>query len=93
MECYKKEPKVLEIKAGIPVEYIEERLLRTVVEEDLIIVSYGSIDSKKDILNQFLKNMRTMVVLDEAHRIKNVEDGVQSYAALSLAPNANPCYY
>jgi SNF2 family DNA or RNA helicase len=87
-ECYKREPKVLEIKAGITIEYIEERLIRSVVEEDIIIASYGSIDSRKDILKQFLKDNRTMVVLDEAHRIKNVEDGIQSYAALSLAPYA-----
>ncbi|NLK97033.1 MAG: DEAD/DEAH box helicase [Epulopiscium sp.] len=87
-ECYKREPKVLEIKAGITIEYIEERLLRSVVEEDIIIASYGSIDSRKDILKRFLKDNPTMLVLDEAHRIKNVEDGIQSNAALSLAPYA-----
>jgi SNF2 family DNA or RNA helicase len=87
-ECYKREPKTLEIKGGITIEHIEERLLRSVVDEDIIIASYGSIDSRKDILKRFLMNNRTMVVLDEAHRIKNVEDGVQSNAALSLAPYA-----
>ncbi|MDF2803162.1 MAG: SNF2-related protein [Anaerocolumna sp.] len=84
-ECYHREPKVLEIKGGISIEYIESRLLKSVIEEDIIIASYGSIDARKDILKQFLKNNRTMVVLDEAHRIKNVEDGIQSYAALSLS--------
>lgn len=87
-ECYHRKPKVLEIKGGISTEYIEKKLLKSEIEEDIIIASYGSIDSRKDILNQFLKNNRTMVVLDEAHRIKNVEDGIQSYAALSLSPLA-----
>ena len=84
-ECYHREPKVLEIKGGISIEYIESKLLKSVIEEDIIIASYGSIDARKDILKQFLRNNRTMVVLDEAHRIKNVEDGIQSYAALSLS--------
>lgn len=87
-ECYHREPNVLEIKGGASVEYIESRLLKSVIEEDIIIASYGSIDARKDILKQFLKNNRTMVVLDEAHRIKNVEDGIQSYAALSLSSYA-----
>lgn len=87
-ECYHRDPKVLEIKGGISSEFIESRLYKSVIEEDIIIASYGSIDSKKDILVHFLKNNRTMVVLDEAHRIKNVEDGIQSNAALSLSPYA-----
>jgi len=87
-ECYHREPKLLEIKGGVSINYIEEKLRRSEVEEDIIIASYGSIDGKKDILQWFLKNNRTMVVLDEAHRIKNVEDGVHSYAALSLSKYA-----
>ncbi len=87
-ECYDRDPKVLEIKGGISVDYIEKKLLRSVVEEDIIIASYGSIDARKEILQRFLKNNRVMVVLDEAHRIKNVEDGIQSYAALSLSQHA-----
>ena len=44
--------------------------------------------SKIDILQEFLKYNRTMVVLDEAHRIKNTEDGIQSFAALKLSKYA-----
>ncbi len=87
-ECYHREPKVLEIRGGVSIEYIEKKLLKSVVEEDIIIASYGSIDARVEILKRFLKNNRTMLVLDEAHRIKNVEDGIQSYAALSLSPLA-----
>lgn len=84
-ECYGYEPKVLEIRGGISNRVVEDRLLKTNVDEDIIIASYGSIDSKKEIIKKFLKANNTMVVLDEAHRIKNVEDGVQSNAALSLS--------
>ena len=87
-ECYHQEPKVLEIKGGVSANYVEEKLLRSIVEEDIVLSSYGSIDGKKGILQSFLKNNPTMVVLDEAHRIKNVEDGIQSYAALSLSQYA-----
>lgn len=87
-ECFHREPKVLEIKGGVSVEYVENRLLKSVIEEDIILVSYGSIDAKRNVLKNFLKNNRTMVVLDEAHRIKNVDDGIQSNAALSLSPFA-----
>ena len=87
-ECYHREPKVLEIRGGVSSDFIEEKLMKSEIEEDIIISSYGSIASKKDILQMFLKNNQTMVVLDEAHRIKNVEDGIQSYAALSLSQYA-----
>lgn len=67
---------------------VESKLIRSDVEEELIIASYGSIEGRQEVLKHFLKNNRTMVVLDEAHRIKNVEDGIQSNAALSLSPHA-----
>ena len=87
-ECYGREPVCLEIRGGVSDEYVESKLLRSQIKEELIIASYGSIDKKREILQRFLKQNRTMVVLDEAHRIKNVEDGIQSNAALSLAAYA-----
>lgn len=87
-ECYGRKPKVLEIRSGVSNKRVEDALMRSNVKEDIIIASYGSVDGKREILRHFLKSNRTMVVLDEAHRIKNVEDGIQSTAALSLAPYA-----
>ena len=84
-ECYGRNPKYLEIRGGVSANFIENKLIRSNVEEELIIASYGSIDGKREVLQHFLRNNRAMVVLDEAHRIKNVEDGVQSNAALSLS--------
>lgn len=87
-ECFGKEPLVLEIRSGIRNETVEDALLRSNVPYDIIIASYGSVPSKIDILQSFLANNPSMVVLDEAHRIKNTEDGVQSNAALRLSDNA-----
>lgn len=86
--CFGTEPKVLEIMGSTPEKRIEKELMRSSVDLDLILVSYGSVNRQLDKLLFFLRNNRTMVVLDEAHRIKNVEDGVQSSATLQLSPFA-----
>ncbi len=86
--CFGTTPKVLEIMGSTPEKKIENELMRSRVDLDLILVSYGSVNRQLDKLLFFLRNNRTMVVLDEAHRIKNVEDGVQSSATLQLSPLA-----
>ena len=86
--CFGSYPKVLEIMGNTPEKRIESELLRSTVDLDLILVSYGSVNRQLDNLLFFLRNNKTMVVLDEAHRIKNVEDGVQSSATLQLSPLA-----
>lgn len=87
-QCFGHKPKVLEIRGGVNNKTVENALLKDYIDYDLIIVSYGSVPSKIDILQEFLKYNRTMVVLDEAHRIKNTEDGIQSFAALKLSKYA-----
>ncbi len=86
--CFGKIPKVLEIMGATSEKRIESELIRSTVDLDLVLVSYGSVNSHLDKLLFFLRNNKTMVVLDEAHRIKNVEDGVQSAATLQLSPLA-----
>ncbi|MST55664.1 DEAD/DEAH box helicase [Pyramidobacter sp. SM-530-WT-4B] len=86
--CFGTAPKVLEIMGNTPDKRIEKELMRSSIDLDLILVSYGSVSRQLDKLLFFLRNNRTMVVLDEAHRIKNVEDGVQSNATLQLSPFA-----
>ena len=87
-KCYDKEPTLLEIRGGVKEKNIRSRLERTHIREELIIVNYESVDGKLDILKKFLKNNKAMVVLDEAHRIKNVEEGVRSRATLALSTYA-----
>ena len=86
--CFGRKPKVFEITGAVSESLVKGTLMRSEVDYDLILVSYGSINRRLEALLFFLRDNKTMVVLDEAHRIKNVEDGVQSQATLQLAPDA-----
>jgi len=88
-ECYGRYPEVLEIYGKTKKSDVESRLLLTNVKEEVILINYQSLDSYKDILVQFLKDNKTMVVLDEAHKIKKIGDGLWSSAALRLSTNAS----
>ena len=52
---------------------------------DLTLVSYGSLASLRDCLGDFLKHHCGMLVLDEAHKVKNTDGGQWASAVLSLA--------
>ena len=86
--CFGKKPSVLEITGKASEKRIEEALYQSSVDIDLVMVSYGSVNHYLDTLLFFLRNNRTMVVLDEAHRIKNADNGIQSKATLQLSPLA-----
>ena len=53
---------------------------------EVILISYASVVSIKDSLKYFLKNNRVMVVLDEAHKIKNTNGGIIATSIMELAP-------
>jgi len=56
---------------------------------EITLISYQSLAaSQKDII-AFLRREKTMVVLDEAHKIKSVEGGQWAAAALSIAQYAS----
>ena len=55
---------------------------------ELTLISYQSIASVVDDVRFFLKQDRVMLVLDEAHKIKNTNGGVQARAIMSLADSA-----
>jgi len=52
---------------------------------ELTLISYQSITSVVDDVRFFLKQDKVMLVLDEAHKIKNTSGGVQAKAIMSLA--------
>lgn len=52
---------------------------------ELTLVSYASVPSLKNEIAFFLKSHRVMVVLDEAHKIKNTSGGVTANAMMDLA--------
>jgi SNF2 family DNA or RNA helicase len=52
---------------------------------EITLISYQGVKSIVTDLIPFLKRQKAMVVLDEAHKIKNVEGGVIAASVLSLA--------
>lgn len=83
--CFGFIPKTLEIRGGINKKMIEETLLTTQSDVDLVVISYGSVQGNMNAITYFLKHNNCMVVLDEAHRIKKVAEEAQSSYVLSLA--------
>lgn len=52
---------------------------------EITLMSYQTLSNVKEELLFFLRNNHVMVVLDEAHKIKNVNGGVQATAIMELA--------
>lgn len=55
---------------------------------ELTITSYQSVISLKDDLKFFVAHNKVMVVLDEAHKIKNTQGAITAASTLELAMNA-----
>lgn len=90
LECFGRAPYSIRLSGGIPKEERDRHLLSiTPLEEtpELTLMSYQSLSYNLAGLLYFLQRPgnKVMVVLDEAHRIKNVEGGVWAQAALSIA--------
>lgn len=90
LQCFGRVPNSIRLSGGMPRQERDRHLLsiRPVEETpELTLMSYQSVGYNLDSLVYFLQRggNRVMVVLDEAHRIKNVEGGVWAHAALSLS--------
>ncbi len=88
-ECFGNSVKSKRLSGGVsPEERARYLLSVSPIEEvpELTLMSYQSVSYNLDNLIHFLqrKDMRAMVVLDEAHRIKNVEGGVWASSVLSI---------
>jgi len=56
---------------------------------ELNLTSYQSVPSIEEALKHFIRRNRLMVVLDEAHKIKNTDGGIQATAVMGLADYAS----
>jgi SNF2 family DNA or RNA helicase len=83
-ECFERKPKSIRLSGGIPLEQ-KKQLLYTLTPPEIVLLSYASLISIKDELKFYLSRCRCMVVLDEAHKIKNVNDGIIAQSALDIA--------
>ena len=82
-ECFSREP-VTKRLDGVNAN---DRMLHFLSEKytELTLISYQGLASTADDVIPFLKRYNVMVVLDEAHRIKNIDGGQWAQAALSIA--------
>jgi len=90
LQCFGRAPNSIRLSGGTPKEERDRHLLSIKpVEEtpELTLMSYQSVPFNLSSVLYFLQRSgnKVMVVLDEAHRIKNVEGGVWAQAILSVA--------
>ncbi|MFJ5762785.1 DEAD/DEAH box helicase [Neobacillus sp. NPDC093182] len=83
-ECFGSKPPSIRLSGGISKTARIHHLFSTSPAE-LTLLSYQGVVSLKDDLIQFLKMNKVMVVLDEAHKIKNTDGGVIAQSVLELA--------
>lgn len=89
-ECYNRKVASKRLSGGVSKDERNEHLLSLEEIEqtpELTLMSYQSVSYNVENLKLYLQRVgnKVMVVLDEAHKIKNVEGGVWANAVLSLA--------
>jgi len=83
-ECFDRKPSSLRLSGGIPIDQ-KKQLLYTSTPPEIVLLSYASLISLREELKFYLSRNRCMVVLDEAHKIKNINEGVIAQSALDIA--------
>lgn len=82
-ECYGYKPDSKRINGALSSENKKQYFYGITAE--LTLISYASVLSVKESLKYFLSNYKVMVVLDEAHKIKNTNGGIISSTIMELA--------
>lgn len=82
-ECFGRKANCKRINGQLPLDSRKQYFYSNASE--LTLISYASVVSVKDALMHFLRNNRVMVVLDEAHKIKNTSGGVTASTILEIA--------
>ena len=85
-ECFGRKPTSKRLSGKLDVEE-KKQYLYEMNPAEITLVSYASVISLVDELSYFLKKHRVMVILDEAHKIKNTKGGIISQSIMSLAEN------
>ena len=83
-QCFGKKARSKRLIGGVSVEE-KKQYLYDFSPADITLLSYASVASLIDELIYFLKVHRVMVVLDEAHKIKNITGGITAESVLKLA--------
>ncbi len=83
-ECFGVKPSTKRLNGKVPIEE-KKQYLYALSPAKITLLSYASVPSLKEELIYFLRNNRVMVVLDEAHKIKNTAGGVTATGVLDIA--------
>lgn len=86
-ECYGKEPTCKRLVGSISLDEKKQYLYNENISE-ITLLSYASVASLRDELKFFLEHNKVMVVLDEAHKIKNTNGGITAQSVLELSANS-----
>jgi SNF2 family DNA or RNA helicase len=86
--CFGRRPSSVRLDATMQLDKKKNYLLAK-EPADITLVSYGSLAQLVNYLKAFLSDNRSMVVLDEAHKIKNTSGGLWATAASSIAKSAS----
>ena len=88
-ECFNRNTSVKEL-VGVPASDRKNHFYSSQYTE-ITLISYQSASNESDVnsIKDFLRRNKAMLVLDEAHRIKNIEGGKWAEAVLSIAKYAN----
>jgi len=94
LECFGKKVNSKRLSGGVVREEREKHLLSIEPIDNtpiLTLMSYQSVSFNLESLKYFLqrKGNKVMVVLDEAHKIKNVDGGIWAESVLNLAQYCN----
>lgn len=83
-ECFGEKPSTKRLNGKVSVDE-KKQYLYSRTPAKITLLSYNSVPSLKNELIYFLKNNRVMVVLDEAHKIKNTSGGITANGVLDIA--------
>lgn len=84
-ECFGEKADCQRLTSAIPIESRKQYFFEK--PKEISIISYASVVSLKEEIKSFLRLNRVMVVLDEAHKIKNTSGGITASAIMELAEN------
>ncbi len=84
-ECFGQMPTIKRLNGKVSIQD-KKQYLYSVEPAKITLLSYASVNSLKEELIYFLRNNKVMVVLDEAHKIKNTDGGIMAASVLDIAP-------
>ncbi|ETP67313.1 hypothetical protein G159_19395 [Planococcus glaciei CHR43] len=85
-ECFDKQTTVKRISGGILTAQEKKNYFHSRNAAEITLISYQGIINQMENLQYFLKNNKVMVIIDEAHKIKNTNGGQIAESVLKIAP-------